>query len=102
MWKGFITKVVNIKTYDGDDFIPIHRGTRWGNPFHIGKDGNREEVIIKYEKYIRGREDLLADLPKLVGERLGCFCYPKPCHGNILVKLINERGLKNETKVCCD
>ena len=88
-----MTKVVNIRNYDGD-YIPIHRGTRWGNPFKIGKDGDREEVIIKYEKYIRNRPDLLADLPKLVGERLGCYCKPRKCHGDILVKLIRERGME--------
>ena len=91
-----MTKVVNIRKFGGD-YIPIHRGTQWGNPFKIGKDGNREEVITKYEKYIKGRPDLLADLPKLVKENLGCYCSPRKCHGHILVKLIKERGLENET-----
>lgn len=100
--KRLVTEIINIKTYDGDDFIPIHRGTQWGNPFKIGKDGKREEVIVKYEKYIRNRPDLMADFPKLVGECLGCYCAPKMCHGNILVKLIRERSINNETKICCD
>lgn len=95
MWRRTI--VVNVKTYDGSDFVPIHRGTQWGNPFKIGKDGNREEVIVKYEKYIRSRPDLLADITKLVGEKLGCFCRPKKCHGDVLIKLIREKDLENET-----
>ena len=70
------TKVVNIKTYKGD-YIPIHRGTFWGNPFLIGRDGTRDEVIDLYEKYIRSNPAMLADLPKLENEVLGCFCKPK-------------------------
>jgi len=88
------TKVVNIKTYKGE-YIPIHRGTIWGNPYRIGVDGTRDEVIDRYEKYLRTSLLLLADLPKLEGETLGCFCKPKRCHGDVLVKLLNEmRGVK--------
>lgn len=94
-----MTKVVNIRSYDGD-YIYIGRGSKWGNPYKIGKDGTRDEVIIKYEKYIKGKQELLCDLPKLAGETLGCYCYPKKCHGDILVKLLRERGeVKNDTKI---
>ena len=94
-----MTRVVNIKKYNGD-YVYIGRGSKWGNPYLIGKDGTRDEVIIKYEQYIRGKPELLADLPKLVGETLGCYCHPKKCHGDILVKLLHERGeVKNDTKI---
>lgn len=94
------TRVVNIKKFD-DDYIFIGRGSKWGNPYRIGKDGTREQVIEKYEDYIRNKPEMMADLPKLVGENLGCYCYPKKCHGDVLVKLIKERGLENETKIRC-
>lgn len=87
-----MTSVVNIK--DSDVYVYIGRGSKWGNPYRIGKDGTRLEVIAKYEAYIRDREDLLSCLPELVGNRLGCHCKPKPCHGDILVKLIREQGLE--------
>lgn len=93
-----MTTVVNIKKYNGD-YVYIGRGSIWGNPFKIGKHGTREEVIIKYEQYIKGRPELLADLPRLVGQVLGCYCKPKACHGDILVKLLQEGELKDETKV---
>lgn len=93
-----MTKVVNIKKYN-DDYVYIGRGSKWGNPYKIDKDGTREEVIIKYEEYIRGKQDLLLDLPRLEGQVLGCYCKPKSCHGDILVKLLHERRVKNETKI---
>jgi hypothetical protein len=97
--KNLMTKVVNIKKYNGD-YLYIGRGSKWGNPFKVGKDGTREEVIIKYEKYIRNKPELMADLMRLEGQVLGCFCKPKPCHGDVLVKLLRERRSKNETKIC--
>ncbi len=64
------------------------------NPFKIGKDGTREDVILKYETYIRDKlkkdEDLVRDLKEMNGKRLGCWCKPEGCHGDVLVKLINE------------
>jgi hypothetical protein len=61
----------------------------WGNPFHVGKDGTREEVIEKYERWLlRERPDLVALIPKEVkGKRLGCTCKPNPCHGDVLARL---------------
>jgi hypothetical protein len=94
-----MTKVVNIKKYSGD-YVYIGRGSKWGNPYKLGKDGTRDEVIIKYEEYIRGKTELLLDLPRLESQVLGCYCKPKACHGDILVKLLRERGeVKNDTKI---
>jgi len=78
-------KVVNI-LYDDYDIL-IARPSKWGNPF---KKGTRKQIIEKYEKYIRGNEEMMADIPNLAGKRLGCFCKPKSCHGDVLVKILNE------------
>jgi hypothetical protein len=74
--------------------VYIGRPSKWGNPFEIGKDGSRSEVISKYETFIRNSPELLQDVKSLKGLRLGCWCAPRPCHGDILVKLANEsRGV---------
>lgn len=74
--------VVN-KRYKQFD-IYIGRGTKWGNPFIIGKDGTREEVIAKYMKHLTSSPKLMESLPELLGKRLGCFCKPLACHGDVL------------------
>ena len=71
--------------------IYIGRPSKWGNPFSIGKDGTREEVIEKYREYILNKPELLKSLPELKGKILGCWCDPKPCHGDVLIELI-EKG----------
>lgn len=72
--------------------IYIGRGSIWGNPFIIGKDGNREEVIEKYEEYLVNSPELLKKLPELRGKTLACFCAPKACHGDVLAKYASKNN----------
>ena len=64
------------------------------NPFKIGKQGDREEVLNKYEEYIRKKiennNELKKKLINMRGKNLGCWCYPEKCHGDILLKIIEE------------
>ena len=57
------------------------------NPFVIGKDGTRDEVIKKYEAWLLAQPALLAALPELRGKTLGCWCAPQACHGDVLARL---------------
>jgi len=82
------TKVVHCKREKYD--VYIGRPSKWGNPFSIGKDGTREEVISKYEMYIMSRPDLIQDLPELKDKTLGCWCKPKACHGDILKIMVED------------
>lgn len=84
-----MTRVVNVKHSKCD--IYIGRPSKWGNPFEIGKDGTREEVISKYEKWIVDNPALLNDLHELRDKTLGCWCSPQKCHGDILVKLVSDK-----------
>ena len=71
------------------DAVYIGRGSIWGNPFVIGKDGNRDEVCNKYEAYLLKNDHLLRNLWTLAGKDLVCFCHPKRCHGDILIRYAN-------------
>lgn len=83
------TRIVNIRKEPYD--IYIGRGSPWGNPFKIGEHGTRKEVIAKYKEWILTQKDLLRSLSGLEGKCLGCFCKPKACHGDILIKLIRDQ-----------
>ena len=87
-------KVVHCKREEFD--VYIGRGSLWGNPYshkvgtlaeHVV--GSRTEAIQKYEKYLLSNEELMERLPELKGKILGCFCKPKACHGDILLKYAN-------------
>lgn len=67
-------------------------GSIWGNPFVIGPDGTREEVIAKYREYILSKPELLEQLESLRGKTLACWCKPQACHGDVLVELLAERS----------
>lgn len=82
------TTVVHCKKKPFD--IYIGRGSKWGNPFKIGWDGEREEIIDKYVEWIVEQPELMAALPELRGKVLGCWCKPLACHGDVLVQMIND------------
>ncbi|KAG0242872.1 hypothetical protein BGW41_003272 [Actinomortierella wolfii] len=66
----------------------------WANPFKITSQCSREESITRYEVYIRSKinngEITAEEVASLAGKRLGCWCAPEPCHGNVLVKIVAE------------
>ena len=80
--------VVN-KHYEPYD-VYIGRGSVWGNPFTV-KEMGREAAIEAYREYITKqldqRPELVTQLLALKGKRLGCFCKPKACHGDVLLDL---------------
>jgi hypothetical protein len=81
-----MTRVVHCKREPYD--VYIGRPSKWGNPFKSGRDGTLEEVLEKYGQHILSRPDLLAALHELEGKTLGCWCKPKPCHGDVLIELL--------------
>lgn len=69
------------------------RPTQFGNPFTIGKDGTREEVIEKYRVhfYKKLKDPKFKEaIMKLKGQVLLCFCYPLDCHCNVIADYLNE------------
>ncbi len=81
------TTVVHCQRDEYDEYIG--RPSKWGNPFKIGPDGSRKEVIDKYREWIQSQPNLMKSLKELRGKRLGCWCSPKLCHGHVLAELAN-------------
>lgn len=82
---------------DGKRFPP--NDSIWANPYKIGKDGTRNEVIEKYKKYILEKINsgsiTREQLMQLAGKNLGCWCKSSgneslPCHGDVLVSIYNN------------
>lgn len=72
--------------------VYIGRGSKWGNPYKIGEDGTREQVIEKYSRWILTQPELMESLPEIKGKTLGCYCTPLACHGEVLVQLANKEN----------
>ena len=78
-----MTTVVNCRTAKFD--VYIGRPSKWGNPFHIGLDGSREDVIRLFKYQIASNPEYIRDVRiELKDKILGCWCAPLPCHGDIL------------------
>ena len=68
-------------------FQRIDRNSAWGNPYELGKDGDRDTVCESYMYYFKKKLSLHQQLMDIKGKVLGCWCYPERCHGNYLKKL---------------
>ena len=93
------TRVVHCRrTHRGRDFLYIGRGGRWGNPFKIGdiyqaRELTREDAIEAFRDWLLHSDagiELLNDLPELKGKKLGCWCAPLACHGDVYVELVEK------------
>ena len=62
--------------------------SKWANPFSVKKYG-RKKCLELYEQYVK-ESGLTNYLHELKGKELGCWCYPEPCHGDILLKLLKN------------
>jgi len=89
------TKIVHCRRDEYD--IYIGRPSPWGNPFSHKpsslaeiKVETRQEAIDRYREWILTQPDLLSSLEELRGKRLGCWCRPKLCHGDVLLELLGE------------
>jgi hypothetical protein len=70
--------------------VYIGRPSLWGNPFIIGRDGTRAEVVAKYQAWLEARPDMIAKAKaELCGKVLACYCYPLACHGDVLARVAN-------------
>lgn len=99
-----MTSVVHCKRNPFDVFIG--RPSKWGNPFHIGVDGSRLEVVQKHAHWIAQPEqrELFLSIPGELGrKRLGCFCAPKLCHGHVYAAIADGQAsiLVDSGGTCC-
>lgn len=96
-----MTKLVNLRHEKYD--VYIGRGSKWGNPYIIGRHGDRKRVVAKHREHLwcQYLSGLITDqdLLKLDGKTLGCFCAPELCHGENIISLIEyvKNGSKDDS-----
>jgi hypothetical protein len=67
--------------------VYIGRGSPWGNPFVVGRDGDRETVIRRFSKEILPS----LNLEPLRGKDLVCYCKPAACHGDMILSALQPK-----------
>lgn len=90
-----LTQVVN-KDRGGLYDVYIGRGTIWGNPYQMGQDGDRDEVIRKFaydfgRGFLKASENLEHNLGIIRGKVIACHCKPAACHGDVLAAHLNAQ-----------
>jgi hypothetical protein len=67
--------------------------SKWYNPYSVKAYGDK--VCDMYKVYIEGKPELMSALPELANQKLGCWCYPKPCHASVLRDLYITHVVKD-------
>ena len=91
-------RVVNMKNEIAN--VKVDRSSVLGNPFIIGKDGDRDEVIRKYRVYLNNCIRVVDELNRICSLdddiKLGCWCVPEACHGDVIVSAVNYLKSRKE------
>lgn len=71
--------------------VMIDRGSKYGNPFILNDDGDRDQVCDCYEQnYLPNKPSILNTIDSLKGKVLICHCFPLRCHGDSLAIRANS------------
>lgn len=99
-------RIVNLRTYkpsNGEIMVRIDRANPiLGNPHYLHRENERDIVCdlynMRFEEKIRKDIEYISELERIVdlvldGNNvvLGCWCVPKRCHGEIILRYIKQR-----------
>jgi hypothetical protein len=90
-----VPKVLNARNVGTtlENSVYVGRPSKFGNPFEIGKDGNRKQVIAKFVGWLSKNPELIEQAKReLAGKNLICWCAPKECHADILLRIANAEN----------
>lgn len=73
-----------------EDAVYVGRPSVWGNPWSIGKDGTREQVVQKYRDMVLSTGWSGSIKQDLRGKHLVCWCAPLACHADVLLEIANS------------
>ena len=90
--------IFNMKNAHPRQAIKVDRSSPWGNPFILGKDGDRDDVCDLFEQYAKWRLTIQPSwLRPLKGKYLACWCAPLRCHAETLRRLSNDQPHRPRT-----
>ena len=75
--------------------------SKWGNPYIIDSENpitSRIKVVKLFEKYLATNKELRDCISELKDKKLGCWCAPELCHGEILHRLAGNRPIYQTKK----
>lgn len=91
------TTVVNLRKEPYDVYIGRAgkgKDGYFGNPFTLDLGMTREEVMAEYREYFPKKlardPEFKRRILDLAGKRLGCFCKPELCHGDVIAEYVNN------------
>jgi hypothetical protein len=86
-----LSRQQQVDMYGDGPVAYVARPSQFGNPFVIGRDGDRASVIRQYEAWLLVQPRLVELARRhLKGMDLVCWCAPLACHADVLLRIANE------------
>jgi hypothetical protein len=77
--------------YIGRGAAPSGKHAQLGNPFVLRIESARTKVIEEYEEWVRRQPEVMKRIAELPEDAvLGCWCKPRACHGDVIIKIWKE------------
>lgn len=90
-------RILNLRqAIGGVSYVRVDRGSEWGNPFIMARMTEQERACVcdLFEVYAIWRLTVDPEwLAPLRGKHLACWCAPKRCHAETLLRLANKETL---------
>ena len=97
-------RIVNLRSYvlkESEVLVKVDRSSILGNPFYMSNESMRDEVCDQYDMYFNNnikdsRSGFVRELNKIYllslskDIVLGCWCYPKRCHAEVIMNYLNN------------
>jgi hypothetical protein len=92
--KTIVINLSAIARAETDKLVVIDRTTKFGNPYKIAGSITRDVSLTLYRRHflekIKDHKQFKMEVLALAGSRLGCWCKPLACHGDIIAELLNR------------
>lgn len=73
------------------DAVYVGRPSKFGNPFYLSSEANRDACVEQYRHYLMDHPILrVAAIKELRGKDLMCWCAPRACHADVLLEIANK------------
>jgi hypothetical protein len=78
-----------IETYPAGA-VQVGSPSRWANPFRTTVEAQRDAACDAYELWLQDRPELVEAMKReLRGKDLVCWCSPKRCHADTILRIAN-------------
>jgi hypothetical protein len=85
--------------YIGRSCRSYNKASYWQNTFRISSFCSRTESLANFKSSLQQNVEMRSKISTLANKNLGCWCFPQPCHGDILINFFLDLPIYDESEM---